>query len=383
MHILMIGVSEDNLHKNIGGVLDRHLRYANLVSQISIVLYNRKSTLPDIEKERLSVYPINKANIVFAIYFALKKIYSINKVQKIDVVSTQDPFLTAIIGLMAKWLFGIPLHIQNHSSFIDNKVWISERPRLFNVLNKIGKFNIKRANRLRVVNNHEKEIYINNLGIDASSIDVAPVPIDITFWQEKQFAEGKKLFCQKHKIDDDSILIGWAGRFVKVKNIPFLFESISLVQKSNQKVVLVLVGDNTDSYFDLKQLEDTHKINPVYLGLLNKEELRDFYQTIDIYAHTSDYEGFGLVIAEAQASGKPVVTTDVAGAKETVIDGKTGIITEHEVSQFSRAVHTLVIDATYRNQLGANGFVHTKSIFNTFNMEKAVIESMINAKNRK
>ena len=117
---------------------------------------------------------------------------------------------------------------------------MNERPILFRIFNRLGKFNLKRANRLRVVNSMEKEKYIE-LGIDKKIIDVAPVPVELDFWIEKP----KQLFNFKKPT------IGWAGRFVKVKNLPLLFEIASKINAD-----LVLAGDYKTSYWNLKKLEN-------------------------------------------------------------------------------------------------------------------------------
>ena len=61
-------------------------------------------------------------------------------------------------------------------------------------------------------------------------------------------------------------------------------------------------------------------------GVLSREFMPYLYNACDIYAAPSRQEGFGMPHVEAQACGKPVLSVDAMGIKETVIDGKTGYL---------------------------------------------------------
>ena len=56
-------------------------------------------------------------------------------------------------------------------------------------------------------------------------------------------------------------------------------------------------------------------------GQVGHADLPALYQIATVYAHSSNYEGFGVVLAEAAAAGLPVVSTDTDGAREIVEDG--------------------------------------------------------------
>ena len=61
-------------------------------------------------------------------------------------------------------------------------------------------------------------------------------------------------------------------------------------------------------------------------GVLSREYMPYLYNACDIYAGPSRQEGFGMPHVEAQACGKPVLSVDAMGIKETVIHGETGLL---------------------------------------------------------
>ena len=73
----------------------------------------------------------------------------------------------------------------------------------------------------------------------------------------------------------------------------------------------------------------------------------------DIYALSSDYEGWGRVLIESMAVGLPVVTTDVGCAGEVLIDGRHGIVVPTRNSEaFTQALTLLAKDADMRKKYG-------------------------------
>jgi len=340
-------------------------------------LINRKIKLEKLKIGELEVIPMNTRNIIKLSYKLLSAIY---KMGKIDVVSCQDPFYTAFVGSLAKYIFKIPLHIQNHSSFIDNKYWISENPVFFTFLNFLGKINLKLADRTRVVNSLERSIYVSKLKIKEDKIDLAPVPVDSRFFQEE--IDENEITCFKNKfgLQANKIKIGWAGRFVPVKNIPFLFECLSNFKESEFE--FLMAGDYKNSEINLEKLEINYRLKPVYLGLLNKEELRIFYKTIDIYLHTSVYEGFGLVVADAISAGVPVVSTSVAGSKDLIINEFNGFIAKDK-EEFIHYTKQLIADKNKRQEISLNALSYSKAKFNVLDMEQTVVNSIMKTRDKK
>lgn len=371
----MISIGEDILLNPLGNTLERQQEYSSFLGNIDMIVFSPKTHNLKIKHyQNLTIYPSASYSMYTFIYDVLKVARKILKMKKIDIITTQDPFGTALAGYFLKKKYNIPLHIQNHSCFIDNNLWMNERPFLFRVFNKIAHFTLKRADRLRVVNSTEKQKYIAILGIEPIKIDIAPVPINIPFWQEEPSKEEKEQFLSQYNIDLSKPIISWAGRFVKFKNLPYLFKSISLVKK-RQDINFLIAGNNKKSFWNLEELEDKYDIYPNYLGVLTHAELRCMYYFSDIYVHTSDYEGFGLVVSDAQASGTVVVSRKTAGTSEIIENGKSGYLVEGNEEEFA----SVVLDLLENNKLKKRLSLYAKKMMPDKFNQKIMFQNILSS----
>ena len=106
----------------------------------------------------------------------------------------------------------------------------------------------------------------------------------------------------------NALVIGHVGRFTDLKNHIFLIDIFYEMYKQNENSKLILVGTGE------KENEIKEKVNK--LGLSNsviftgfKNNVSDYMQSMDVFLFPSKFEGLGLVLIEAQASGLPSFTS--------------------------------------------------------------------------
>lgn len=93
-----------------------------------------------------------------------------------------------------------------------------------------------------------------------------------------------------------------------------------------------------------------------FTGWAGRDELPAIYQDADIFVLPSRDEGMPNVVLEAMAAGLPVAATDVAGTRELVTHGKTGVLTAvGDVAGLAAALAGLIADPERRRGLGAAG----------------------------
>jgi glycosyltransferase involved in cell wall biosynthesis len=123
----------------------------------------------------------------------------------------------------------------------------------------------------------------------------------------------------KLKLTGDTIVIGNVGRFEIQKNHLFLLDIFSKILLQNPKVILLLVGEGP---LENKVREKANKIkigdNIIFYG--TTEDIQDIYPAMDILVMPSLYEGLCVVCIEAQASGLPVIASDVISRETELTD---------------------------------------------------------------
>lgn len=103
-------------------------------------------------------------------------------------------------------------------------------------------------------------------------------------------------------IQDNQIVIGHIGRFVKQKNHSFLIDIFNEIHKKYKQMVLVLVGQGPLEQ-EIKDKVKVLELEECVKFLGQRDDVNELYQAIDILAFPSLYEGLGMVLIEAQASG--------------------------------------------------------------------------------
>jgi glycosyltransferase involved in cell wall biosynthesis len=88
-----------------------------------------------------------------------------------------------------------------------------------------------------------------------------------------------------------------------------------------------------------------------------RADARALMAAVDIVVHPPRFEGFGLVVAEAMAAGRPVVATDVAGGlPEMVREGQNGMLVPYgDVGSMTAALVALCADEALRSRMGRAG----------------------------
>ena len=107
----------------------------------------------------------------------------------------------------------------------------------------------------------------------------------------------------------NQLVLGHVGRFRTQKNHVFLIDIFNELKKINPNVVLLLVGDGE------KQEEISHKVDNLQLSkdvifTGSRPDVNDLMQAMDVFVFPSLYEGLGIVLIEAQASGLPCLISD-------------------------------------------------------------------------
>jgi glycosyltransferase involved in cell wall biosynthesis len=115
-------------------------------------------------------------------------------------------------------------------------------------------------------------------------------------------------------VPNGAILVGNIARFDEIKRQKDLVEAAKLLERTNAKIVIVLVGQG-------QTLEATRRLAQDCRNIRFVEQIADvpsFLRSIDIFTLCSEYEAAPLVILEAMACSLPIVATEVGGVPSIV-----------------------------------------------------------------
>ena len=125
-------------------------------------------------------------------------------------------------------------------------------------------------------------------------------------------------------LSKDDVVVGFVGRFMAQKNLPRLIDVFAGVAKVFPLLRFVIFGGGEAQHEVATLLQE--KGLEKQTRLMIDVRARPYMTAFDVLVCSSDYEGISLVFLEALAAGVPLVTTPVAGARETVVEGQTGFV---------------------------------------------------------
>lgn len=267
------------------------------------------------------------------------------------------------LNLTEKLLAAIPAKLLGYKIFwmehLRIEKWLLQNPyRPFYIL--LSNF----VTTITVSNSVRKQLI--NLGLKDNKIKVIYNGINA-----KKF-KPTKIRDTKYKIQNT--IIGSAGRLNIEKGMDCLIKAFKNILKTHPDTQLQIAGQGPEEDNLKKLTQDLNIENNVkFLGYITDNKIPEFYNNIDIFALTpTRRESFGIVAAEAGASGKSSVVTNISGLTEVIEDNKTGLIVESKnIDAISEALIKLIENKELREKFGKNARI---KVLENFTEEKMINE---------
>jgi glycosyltransferase involved in cell wall biosynthesis len=197
---------------------------------------------------------------------------------------------------------------------------------------------VSRCRFVTAISESTKREILKYVDCDPSKIIVVPVAISANFRPSQR---------PFNKVRPRLLQIGTAPN----KNIPRLIEALRGIP-----CVLDIVGKHIPEYEDLLK---QNQIEYQYSWGLDEDQLRQKYESADILAFTSTYEGFGMPILEAQAIGRPVITSRILSMPE--VAGEAALLVDpYDVEAIRQGVLRIIAEDELREQLVIKGFANVE-----------------------
>lgn len=161
----------------------------------------------------------------------------------------------------------------------------------------------------------------------------------------------------------------FVGRLVDVKGCSYLIRSMVEAQKIIPEVKLIVIGDGSLRK-ELEELAEKRLKNYKFLGLQPPEVVRNWMNKSRVFcvpsirAQSGHTEAFGIVFAEAQSMGLPVVSFDTGGISEAVEHGETGFLAEEKnVYTLTKYIIQLLENTGLWQKFSEQGMFRARSLF--------------------
>jgi len=173
----------------------------------------------------------------------------------------------------------------------------------------------------------------------------------------------RKQWLHDFDLRDEQVIGVIAAQFIERKGHRFVLDVMPELCRAQPNFRLVLFGKGP--------LESDLRTRAAELGIVEqvrfagfRDDLDDLLGCADLLIHPALQEGLGVVMLKAAAAGLPVVAFDVAGAKEAVVAGQTGLLVPAEDrASLLQAMTKLVENRPQRKNLGNAGQVRMRESF--------------------
>ncbi|MCW4024340.1 MAG: glycosyltransferase family 4 protein [Candidatus Bathyarchaeota archaeon] len=214
---------------------------------------------------------------------------------------------------------------------------------------------IKRAARVIAVSDFTRRELRNYYNIPENRIRVIHNGVNT---QKFKPATNKRKIKTQLGLNPDDLAILSVGRLYARKGLFTLIESMPAVIKRHPNAKFVISGKGQSTEMAKLNAHAEHlgvKDNIIFTGYYPDNKLPLLYQAADVFAFSTFYEHHPFAVLEALSSGLPVVTTNVGGIPETIVNGKNGYMVQpFNQHAFSEKILYLLDHPAFAAEMGAS-----------------------------
>jgi len=272
----------------------------------------------------------------------------------VDLIHVTERPRQTLFGLLVARLAGCACLIHAHTS-----IYPQEATRLVN-------WRLNQADALVGVSNFTAASYSRLARVPADRVSVVHNAVDSQAFRPETAAAGRLAMRQRLGLPLDVPVIACIARMTRWKAQHTVIDAFAHVRHKFPTARLLLPGVSGDSapdgqgdYRDYleRRAAELGVAEAVSLpGFLPQTDMPQLYGAIDVLAHASIEEPFGLVLVEAMASEKPVVAINGGGVPEIIHDGQDGLLVPAETPvAMAEAIERVLDDPSFAERLGRAG----------------------------
>lgn len=271
----------------------------------------------DVNIYTLNLPPYSLRNSLFTVLFSLRKFVKKNK---IEVLIDVDSVLT-VFSTLSLWGLNVKHICWEHFNFNVN---------LGTKFRDLGrKWAAKYCDYVVTLTQRDQNLWLNGLSRVKAEIVTIPNPTPYENIDNIPNLESKTVLA--------------VGRLTYQKGFDLLLEAWSLICAENKDWVLKIVGSGEDEDSLKRRAIDLQVAGSVEFIAATKS-ISNYYKSASIFCLSSRFEGFGMVLIEAQSFGLPIVAFDCeCGPSDIVINDVNGILVENDsVKELSNSLNRIL-----------------------------------------
>jgi rhamnosyl/mannosyltransferase len=225
----------------------------------------------------------------------------------------------------------------------------------------LGKGTVKRASRIIATSQRyaERSLYLKKF---LKKTAIVPPGVDLATFNPTVYSGYVR---DKYGLDGHVIL--FVGQLTKTHRHKGLRILIHALRDLDESTTLVVVGGgNWLSHYAADARHAGVADRVVFAGIIPEKEMPLYYRGTDltVLPTYTNAEGFGMVLAEANACGRPVIGTNVGGIPSIIRDQYNGLLVEPgDLHGLAQAIGVILHDSELAETLGQNGYERIKSKF--------------------
>ena len=203
-----------------------------------------------------------------------------------------------------------------------------------------------------------KSDIIKHFNVSEEKIKIVTRGIDLQKYSHKYSKSELENIRKKYNLPQNYIL--YLGTIEPRKNIERIVKSFKRYkQEINDDLKLVIVGKKGWKYDNIMKLIESMGTDIIITGYIDEEDKVPIYKLSQIFVFPSLYEGFGMPILEAMASGTPVITSNISSMPE--VAGNAGILVDpFDENEIFGAYKKILSDEKLKKEMVQRGLEQAK-----------------------
>ena len=290
--------------------------------------------------------------------FYSQQAYRLARRADLDIIHSHDPFAIGLFGLAVAKRFRIPYVHTYHTLYPEYVHYVWETRFTRAMAERLSREFCDQCDMV-LAPSTKIEKALADWGV-TSRVELLPTGVDSARFATAD-AEAVAALRSRFGIPETDRLLTFVGRIGLEKNLDVLVEAIARVKTPGARLLIVGNGPyRTDLEAHIDALGVGDRVT--FTGYLQGAEVAAAYAASDLFFFASISETQGLVVAEAMASGLPVVAVQDLAVGDAVTDGVNGFMTPELPVELAAAADRVLSDPGLRAAMGAESRVRAEAL---------------------